>query len=419
MTNNIIASLDVGSNNIRIVVAQNDNNEYLKILGAEEIVSAGVRRGAVIDIKETSQSIMTALEKIGKKVDFSVRNVVLGVGGTDIKIQETKGVVAISRANGEVEKDDINRVLEAAKNVSMPVNNEIIHAIPKEYKLDDQANIRNPLSMNGIRLEADVLMIEDSISHLDNLTKSVEQAKINVEGLAINSLAASSIVLDKNQKELGVAIVDIGSETTSVAVFEEGDLINVSVLPVGAGHITNDIAIGLRIPVSSAERIKLEYGSAFPKQINKRENIDLSEINSEENGLVSRYYVAEIIEARIIEIFEMVNAELKKMGRAGLLPSGVVLIGGGAEMPDIIDLAKDKLELPVKIGYPLEISGVLNKVDSPSFSTAVGLLSYYRQNNLLDRKDEKKYLRIFSSVGGIDITGIKTKVKKWIDRFLP
>ncbi len=419
MTSNIIASLDVGSNSVRIVVAQNDNDEYLKIIGAEEVASAGVRRGSVIDIKEASRSIVMALEKVEKKNDFRVRDVVLGIGGTDIKIQEAKGVIAISRANGEVGEDDIKRVLETAQNVSMPVNNEIIHAIPKEYKLDDQTNIRNPLNMHGIRLEADVLMIEDSTNHLDNLVKSVEQAKINVEGLVVNSLAVSSIVLDKNQKELGVAIVDIGSETTSVAVFEEGELIDISVLPIGAGHITNDIAIGLRISVSSAERIKLEYGSAFPKQINKRENIDLSEIDSEEDGLVSRYYVAEIIEARVTEIFEMVNEELKKMGRAGLLPAGIVLAGGGSEMPDIVELAKSKLELPVKIGYPLEINGVLNEVDSPSFSTVVGLLSYYRQNNLLDRRDEKKYSKIFSSIGGIDITSTKTKVKKWVDRFLP
>ena len=419
MANDIIVGLDVGSNNIRLVVAQNDKDEYLKIVGAEVISSAGVRRGAVIDIGETSQAITTILEKIEKKNDFKIQNVILGVGGTDIKTQEAKGVVAISRASGEVGEDDIDRVLEVAQNVSMPVNNEIIHAIPKEYKLDDQPSIRNPLNMHGIRLEADVLMIEDSTTHLDNLTKSVEQSKINVAGLVVNSLAAASIALDKNQKELGVAIVDIGSDTTSITVFEEGELINISVLPIGAGHITNDIAIGLRIPVSVAERIKLEYGSAFPKQINKRENIDLSEVSPEEDGLVSRYYVSEIIEARTTEIFEMVNEELKKMGRAGLLPSGVVLTGGGSEMPNIVELAKNKLELPVRVGYPLEIGGVLNEVDSPSFLTAVGLISYYQKNNLFDRKDGGRYSKLLTSVSGVDFKGIKKKTKSLMDKFLP
>jgi len=417
MTNNIIVGLDVGSGNIRIVVAQADNEDQLKIIGADVISSAGVRRGSIIDIKETAETIETLVKKIEDKSDFKIREVVLGVGGTDIKIQDVKGVVAIGRANGEVSEEDIERVLESAQNASMPVNNEIVHAIPKEYKLDDQAGIRNPLSMHGIRLEADALMVEDATSHLDNLNKSVKQIGLGVENTIVNSLAASSISLDKNQKELGVALVDIGSGTVSITIFEEGELVNTVVLPIGAGHITNDIAIGLRVPVDTAERIKLKYGSAFPGNVNKRENIDLSEIDPDEDGLVSRYYVAEIIEARVKEIFEMINAELKKMGRAGLLPAGVVLIGGGAELPNIVELAKESLGLPAKIGCPLDISGVLNEVDSPAFSTAVGLLKYHQNN--LPAGNNNKYAGLLPNVGSVNFSGVKKKIKNWMDRFLP
>ena len=417
MANDIIVGLDIGSANIKAVVAENDDN--LKIVSAEVIPSAGVRRGSVIDIEETSQIITKLVKKTEKKTDLSFKSVVLGVGGTEIKTQEAKGVIAISKANGEVGEGDIERVLEVAQSVSMPVNNEIIHAIPKEYKLDDQENIRNPLGMHGIRLEADVLMLEDSSSHLNNLIRSVERANLSVDSLIINSLASASIVLDKSQKELGVAVVDMGSETTAISVFEEGELIDVSVLPIGSGHITNDIAIGLRIPVDVAERVKLEYGNANPKEISKRENIDLSELTSDDDGLVSRFYVAEIIEARINEIFEMVNEELKKMGKAGLLPAGVVLVGGGAEMLNISDLAKNKLELPVRLGTPINVGGVLNQVDSPLFATAVGLIAYSRENDSKKDIGLEKYSKLIAFGGNVDFSGFREKIHRWMDRFLP
>ncbi len=415
---NIIVGLDIGSTNIKIAVAE-DDTEQIKIIGADKIESAGVRRGSIVDVEDVAGRIGELLGKIENRTDRKIKNILLGVGGTEIKMQNAKGVVAIGRANGEVADDDVQRVLEAAQNSSMPINSEIIHILPKEYKLDDQAGVRNPVGMSGIRLETEALLLEDNVNHLGNLIKSVELSGLQAEDLIINSLGASSVFLDKNQKELGVALIDIGGGTTSITVFEEGELVNIAVLPIGAGHITNDIAIGLRVSVDLAERVKIKYGSAFPNKVNKRENIDLSEIDAEEDGLVSRYYVAEIIEARVKEIFDMVNDELKKMGKAGLLPAGIVLVGGGAELPNIVELAKNRLNLPVKKGYPLNIGGVLNEVDSPIFATAVGLIKYWRDSDISFAKRGSKSLNIFSklNISGSGDTG--KKIKNWMDKFLP
>ncbi len=413
---NTIISLDVGSSNIRAATAQINTEGDVQILGVTSVKSRGIRRGSVIDVEDASAAVGEVINKLEGITDCRVQDIILGIGGTEIKLQKTKGVVAIGRANGTVEEEDIQRVLEAAKNAAMPINTEIVHSIARNYKLDDQGEIRNPLGLKGIRLEADVLTVEDSSTHIGNLTKSVGHY-VNIDEVAVNSVAAASVVLDKGQKELGVAIIDIGGGTTSITIYEEGDLTYLKVLPIGAGHITNDIAIGLRTSIDVAEKIKLEYGSAFPDEINKRDIIELSEIDIKEEGAVLRHHVAEIIEARLIEIFEMINDDLKSIGKAGLLPAGVVLIGGGSELPGIVSFAKEILGLPAKTGYPTNVTGVLDKIDSPSFSTVVGLLvnSY---NSALKNKNNNKYTQFFST-DKINIKKIGGKIKRWTDNFLP
>jgi cell division protein FtsA len=385
-------------------------------LSASTVSSFGVRRGAVTDIEDAAESIVLAVEDLEKKVDQKIKNVVLGVGGVDLETKDSKGVVAIGRSNGEVADNDIERVLESAQNTSMPVNNETVHVIPSEYKLDDQVGIKNPVNMQGIRLEVDCLMIEDSGSHLNNLSKSVNQAGLGIVDIAVNPLASAMSVLDKNEKELGVVVVDIGGGTTSISILEEGDLTYVGVLPVGAGHITNDIAIGLRVPIEIAEKVKLEYGSAFPNDINKNETINMSDIDPSEQGEVSRHHVAEIIEARLGEIFDMINNELKKVGKAGLLPSGAVLIGGGSELNDIVSFAKKSLGLPARVGYPKEINGILDKIDSPSFAVSVGLINYFESTS--SKKNGLNYVDFFN-IEKLGLKNIVGKFKNWINKFLP
>ena len=314
---NIIVGIDVGSANIRTVIAQSFSDvEIPRIIGVGTVPSSGIRRGVISDVEEVVKNVNESVEKAERMAGLTVKNANINIGGTEISFQNSKGVIAVGRADGEVTEDDLERVIMEAQNVMLPLNKEIIYVIPKSYRLDDQENINDPLGMRGVRLEMNALVIECS-SH-KNLTKCIHQSGIDINEIILEPLAAAASVLAKKQKELGVVLIDIGGGTTGISVFEDGDLIHTSVLPVGAGHITNDIAIGLRTSIDVAEKVKLEFGSAVPGDVNKKEEIDLSQVDSQESGSVSRFHVAEIIEARLEEIFGMVNQELKNIGKAGL-----------------------------------------------------------------------------------------------------
>jgi cell division protein FtsA len=309
-------------------------------------------------------------------------------------------------------------VINAAQAISIPANKEIIHIIPESYSLDDNKEIKDPLGMNGVRLEVDAIIIEGSTPFIKNLTKCFEQAKINISDFVLAPLAAAKSTLTKRQKELGVVLVDIGGGTTSMAVFEENNLIHTNILPIGGNHITNDIAIGLRTSVDIAEKVKLEYGNALPREINKKEEINLAEIDSNEEGIVSRYHVAEIIEARLEEILSLVNKELIAIGRERLLPAGVVLTGGTAKMTGAVDLAKDILGLPAQTGFPMQVGGLVDKVDEPTFVTVVGLVLWGLENS----SQHKSRGMIEGKIGEIlsnSMNGTLGEMKKWIGKFLP
>lgn len=413
----IIAGLDIGSSSIRTVIAQKIKEEQLRIIGIGTSPSFGMRRGVIIDPEEIAKGIIESVEKSERMAGEKIKEAVVSIGGSEIFFQNAKGVVAVGRADGEVTENDIQRVLAEVQGAPLPPNREIVHIVPRGFRLDDQENISDPLGMKGVRLEVDALLIEVSPNHIKNLFKSVEQADIEVADVVLEPLAAAKAVLGKKQKELGVVLVNIGGGTTSLAVFEEGELLHTAVIPVGAGHITNDIAIGLRTSVDTAEKIKIEYGVATPQEVSKKEDIDLAKIDSQEEGLVSRYHVAEIIEARLEEIFKLVNKELSSIKRSGLLPAGAVLTGGGAKLPFVNDVAKRILGLPTQVGYPARLGGMMNEVDDPSFATAVGLILW---------SDEQ------SEVLRLGITGVKvfdnisrgaeytvSKMKKWLGKFLP
>jgi cell division protein FtsA len=413
---NFLVGLDIGSSSIHTVIAQEIAGENtLRVVGVGSAPASGIRRGAVIDIEEAAQAVNVSVEQAEAMAGAAVEEVVVSVGGTDIFSQDSKGVVAVGKADGEVLEDDIQRVLQAAQSISLPLNKEILHVLPKSYRLDDQKNIKDPLGMHGVRLEVDALIIGGSSPHLKNIGRCVEQAGMTLAGVVVESLAASLAVLTKKQKELGVVLVNIGSTTTSLAVFEEGDLLHVSIIPVGAGHITNDIAIGLRTSIDVAEQVKLQFGMALPQEVSKDEDIDLSKIDSQEEGLVSRYHVAEIIEARLEEILHFVNDELKAIGRAGLLPAGAVITGGGAKLPGVVELAKNILRLPAQVGYPQPLGGILDKVDDPEFSTALGLVLWAKDHAL---RQSLQGEGLFSGLpGGLkDAAG---KMRHWFDKFLP
>lgn len=415
----IIVGIDIGSSNVRTVIAQVFPEEEMpRIIGVGTVESAGLRKGIVVDLEETIRTVSESMEKAERNSGRTVEKAIVNLGGNHITSQDSKGVIAVGRADGEVTEDDITRVINAAQAISIPSNKEIIHVIPKNYSLDDQKGIKDPLGMSGVRLEVDAMIIEGSTPFVRNLIKCVEQARITPDAFVLSPLAAAKAVLSKRQKELGVVLVDIGGGTTSIAVFEENDLLHTAVLPVGGGHITNDIAIGLRTSIDVAEKVKLEYGSALPKEIGKKEDINLSAIDPNEEGTVSRYHVAEIIEARLEEIFSLVNKELKSIGREKLLPAGVVLVGGTAKLPGAVDLAKNILSLPAQAGFPIPLGGLVDKVDDPSYATAVGLLLWGLESSPYRKKSEGERSRLVTNISssvGISLSGMK----KWFSKFLP
>jgi len=417
--NDIICGIDVGSSKIKTIIARIiSSEENPRILGVGVAESFGVRKGMIVDLEETLNSINESVEKAERIAGFLVKRAVVSIGGNHISSQLSKGTIAVGRADGEVSSDDIERVISAAQTVSIPANKEILHIIPRNFSLDEQKDIKDPLGMSGVRLEVDALIIEGSTPYIKNLSKCFEQAKIEVESFVLSPLAAAKSILTKRQKELGVVLVDIGGGTTSLTVFEEDDLLLSVILPIGGSHITNDIAIGLRTSIDVAEKVKLEFGNALPREIGKKEDINLSEIDSSEEGIVSRYHVAEIIEARLEEIFNLVNKELRKIEKDRLLPAGAVLVGGTAKIPGAVDLAKSALGLPAQTGFPISLGGLVDKVDDPSFATAVGLLMWEAESFQQEYWKNKITGKILGNISG-NVSGMAGNMKKWIGKFLP
>jgi cell division protein FtsA len=409
--------LDVGSSNIRAVILQHfEEEEKPRVMGMGSVSSFGIRKGVVADVDETIRSINEALKNAERTSGIPITRVVASVGGNHIKYQESQGVVAIAKADGEITHDDIARSLTAAETISLPSNTEILHVIPRSFAVDDQKDIKDPIGMNGIRLEVNAMLILGSTPVIKNLSKCVYQAGVEIDDMVFSGLAASRAALNKRQKELGVVLIDLGGGTTNFAVFEEGELVQVGVIPIGGGHITNDVAIGLRTSIDVAEKVKINYVSALPGEINKKDQVNLAEIDQNEEGEVSRHHVAEIIEARLEEIFNLIDKELRKTGRSGMLPGGAVIVGGGAKMPGVVDLAKKLLRLPAQTGFPLELGGIVDRVDEPSFVSAVGLALWAveRSGTGASRSHKMPAFDKLPLMGGtVD------KMKGWLRKFLP
>ncbi len=409
-----IVGVDVGTACVRVVQAKFDQTTgQANIIGASEVPALGLRRGVIVDIEEAVSAISSALEKVERMTGVPVVSANVSVGGSHISSLSSHGVIAVSRADGEITENDIIRCIDASQAISIPQNKEVLHVFPKTFTLDGQTGIKDPAGMTGIRLEVDTIIVQAGLPFVKNLNRAILQAGLEVENLVLAPCAAAESVLSKRQKDLGVCLVDLGAGTTSVAVYEEGDLLHTAVLPIGAMHITNDIAIGLRCGIETAEKVKLLAGHCDPKAVSKEEEIDLSKLDKAEDQAVSRAYVVEIIEARLEEIFRMVNAELKKIQRDGKLPSGIVLTGGGAKLPGMVEFSKKHLRLPSILGVPENVSTVIDRVDDPSFATVVGLALWGGKFAGGGSKELGGRLQNVLSSQSVD------KVRKWIKSFLP
>ncbi|HNP74801.1 MAG TPA: cell division protein FtsA [bacterium] len=408
LKDSLITGLDVGSTTIRMVVGQKSRqDEKLKIVGAIETPAQGISKGVVVSVEDAVSSISAALEKLERMVGQPIDHAWVGISGSHITAQESKGLVAVSKADGEIRPEDVERVIEAARAMATPPNYEILHVIPKSFTVDYQTGIKDPIGMTGVRLEVETQIIQGLTSQIKNLTKCIYRTGLNIDDLILSALATAESVLTSRQKELGVVVINFGGATTSIAVFEEGDVIHTAVLPVGSEYVTNDIAIGLRISIDTAEKIKIREGSCLPQNFKKHDEVRFADIGGIEDGSFSKRQVAEIVEARVEEIMEWVDKELKRVGRSGMLPAGAVITGNGAKLDGVIEVAKKSLRLPASLGYPQELISSLDKVSDLSFTTAVGLVLWGSQSQSNKRR----------GLPGVDT--IPRKIKDLIKSLLP
>lgn len=346
-----IVGIDVGTTNTTTVVARPEKSGKFRVIGVGSSSSVGVRRGAIVDVEAAAASLRRSVHEASKASGVSIKSAIVGVGGAHMNAFSLRGAIAVSRADGEITEDDVRRVVHAAEGmVPRNPNREIIHVIPREYRVDGEGGVTDPVGMVGMKLETEALIVDGSKSALANLIKCCEIAGIEVEDWVASTLAASEVLLTKKQKELGVILLDLGAGTSDFAVFEEGKVLDVGSFPIGGGHITSDIAIGFRTQVATAEAIKMRHASVAMEMRGKRETIQLADFTdsgSQETFLVRD--LTDIVGARLTDIFELAAKALKKVGRNGLLPGGVVLSGGVADIPGIQDLARRELKLPVEI----------------------------------------------------------------------
>ena len=372
--NEFIVGLDIGTTRVEAIIAEVDSSRQPKIVGAGSAPSTGLKKGVVVNLEKTVQAIKKAVSEAERMSGVSVKSAYVGVGGEHIRSVNSRGVVAVSRADNEITSKDVDRVLEAAQAVSIPSNKEIIHVISQEYIVEDQAGIKDPIGMSGVRLEAEVHIVTAAITTVQNLVTCVKRAGITVRNLVLEPLASSMSVLKPDEQELGCVMLDMGGGTTDVAVFFEGSIRHSAVIALGGNNITSDVAIGLRTPIRNAEEIKINHGCALNSLVDEDESLEVMGPGGRPPREVSRKLLASVIEPRVEELFELALREIKRTDYVHLLAAGIVLTGGSSLMPGMQELAENVFNLPVRLGVPEKMEGLQDQVEGPSYATGTGLI---------------------------------------------
>ncbi len=430
----IVSALDVGSSKIATLIAQIEEEGAINIIGSSATPSQGIKRGQVINIDEATRAIIDSVEAAERMAGYSLANTLISVGGAHIVSQNSRGVVAVTNPGQEVVREDVNRVLEAARAISLPASREILHVLPRTYTVDAQEGIVDPIGMSGVRLEVETHIITASSTSLKNLQKCVEEVGTTIEGFVFDALASASIVTTPTEKELGVTLIDIGGGTTSVAIFSEGAPIYSLVVPIGANNITNDLAIGLRLSIDDAEKLKLALGErqdnkqlinlAKAKQEKSKEKTNEEELDLEKLGIKSdgkkitkKMIIEEIIQPRLEEIFGLIYDELKRNDLLELTPAGVVLAGGGAQTASAVEVCRRTMALPVRIGIPQGITGLVDDILTPEFAATIGLISYGQKGT--EQLGAGNLRHAGRGLSSLPIKGTFEKTIKFIKSFLP
>ncbi|MCB9798947.1 cell division protein FtsA [Candidatus Nomurabacteria bacterium] len=401
-----VTGLDIGSTAVRVAIGQvvgddATGNDAIQIVATVEVPSDGLNRGNITSIENVVSSIANALESAERLIGYPLQNVWIGVSNSDVSSQISKGVVAVAKSDGEISPEDVERAIESAKAVNAPLNYDVLHVLPKTFTVDGQTGIKDPVGMTGMRLEVETQMIHGPTAHLRNLTKAVYRTGVDIEDLVLSVLAVGDTVTTARQKDLGVAVVNIGGPSTSIIIYEDGDVLHTASLPIGSDHITNDLAIGLRTSIDIAENVKRQFDRNILDKIPKREVLNLQDVGAPQAEHIPKQYIAEIIEARVSEILEKVNEEFKRAEREGLLPAGAVFTGGGAMIPGIVDLAKEALCLPAQVGTPVGVGGVSENLHNPAFTSAIGLVKWGATLSKSPRKRRKFGMQSMKVADGV------------------
>lgn len=370
-----VVGIDVGSSKVCTLVGE-VRDEGVRIVGVGVAPSRGVRKGMVVNVAEATAAIAESAQEAERTSGYQIERAYVSLSGTHVSSLNSRGVVAVSRREEGIAVEDVDRALDAAGAVAVPYNRELIHVIPRHYVVDDQEGVRDPLGMHGFRLEVEAHVVTGSTTAIHNLLKCVNGAGVVVDEVVLGSLAAGDAVLLENEREMGVVLVDIGGGTTDIAIFIEGTVWHTATLGIGGEYITSDVAIGLRLPTEEAEAVKVRYGHTRPAQVGQDERFPAEPFGESSPQSLPRWKLAEIIEARAEEMLEMTLTEIKRSGYDGLLPAGVVLCGGVAQLTGLQDLAREVLGLPVRIGRPLGLVGLVDRIGGPAYAVPAGLVSW-------------------------------------------
>jgi cell division protein FtsA len=403
--NNIVVGLDIGTSKVCAVVGEM-SERGVEVIGVGSHISQGLRKGVIINIESTVESIKKAVTEAGVMAGCEINSVFTGIAGSHIKGFNSHGIVAVK--NKEVSERDVERVMDAAKAVAIPMDREVLHILPQDYIIDDQDGIKEPLGMSGVRLEAKVHIVTGAVTSAQNIVKCCNRSGLNVADIVLEPLASAEAVLTEEEKELGVALVDMGGGTTDIALFHDGTVKHTSVLAIGGNHLTSDIAAGLRTPIAEAERIKQRYGYARTSMVTRDERVEVPSVGGRSSRTVTRQILCEIIEPRLDEIFQLFRREIVKSGYEGSLSSGVVLTGGSTLLPGMIEMAEEVLGMPARQGLPMHVHGLTDVIASPIYATGVGLVLYG-----MNRQDKNFFRLRESNVFG----KVKGRMTDWLSEF--
>jgi cell division protein FtsA len=405
----VLVAIDVGTSKVVALIGEVTRDGTLNIIGKGAPASSGLKKGVVINIDQTTASIAAAIEGAERLSGYKLESAFVGVGGSHVESQNSRGAIAVSGPRKEVSREDIARATEVARAVQIPSNREVLHVLPRDFIVDGQGGVKDPLGMSAVRLEVETHIVHASATAVQNLSKCVQAAGVRIDELVASSLASAEAVLSDTEKELGVAVADIGAGTTDLAFFVDGSPYHTAVLPIGGNNVTNDVAIGLKTGLDTAEALKINHGTCDPRMIDPEEPILIGDASSGQRT-ATLGEISEIIEARMREIFEKIGEHMEAAGDRGQLPAGLVLTGGGALMSGAAELGREVLQMPVRIAAPTGVGGLVDNLLTPAFSTAIGLLLWGAR--AVTEGDDARY-------ESAPARGALAKVRDWLRALFP